>query len=625
MSPTTAAAGFEDGSVDLLHLNSAHSYEEVKAAFRAWLPKLSRNGVALLHDVVPREYSSGLWKLWDEIARPGASFVFTFDGSLGVWRKRKGSERDPAWLRRLFGADDLERKRINDRQAIAASALALWHAGEESNSGTADPLQIRLVIDQEGGGTSWTKELAGEGLQSIRFERIGPAGSARRCTLQIDAVDRPVFITLFSITIARERDGAILYHGESVADFEEIQVRGGLLDQRESGTLQLLASGAESQIILPAIDLPQGDNYYLDVSLEPSRARFDHEISEIDVSALPTESVLRMDVFHSVAESYRDTECQTRYFARGCWQLLALDVPARDKISELPLRIDPVTAPAVIEVAQVRLTRPGTNEILWTAQTPEEFINFQVAGTASRLPHDNHLRILSFGDDPQLLLPSSTIALNNEPLRFEILLLVDPNGDTVRQCLASTKPRAGEATSEDVILYLELSADQEAAGDEGISLQAPLRMDERQIVRFENIESLSRGGDNRLKIGPLYRPAYLKISRIVITRDLDGLVLYRADSAEEFEKIELLESGMKQIVDGNLAVSGNGAEPFHVYLPLIDIPTEGSCRLEIEIEPWGAPAILGCRSETLQAEFDEIATAGDGWAARSGICKNSGR
>jgi hypothetical protein len=179
--------------------------------------------------------------------------------------------------------------------------------------------------------------------------------------------------------------------------------------------------------------------------------------------------------------------------------------------------------------------------------------------------------------------------LNNEPLRFEILLLVDPNCDTVRQCLASTKPRAGEATSEDVTLYLGLSADEETAGDEGISLQAPLRMDERQIVRFENIESLSRAGDNRLKIGPLYRPAYLKISRIVITRDLDGLVLYRADSEREFEKIEVAEGAEKQLLDGSFTFTANDSQ--QIYLPSIDLPAEGSCRLEIEIEPYSAPSI----------------------------------
>ena len=50
----------------------------------------------------------------------------------------------------------------------------------------------------------------------------------------------------------------------------------------------------------------------------------------------------------------------------------------------------------------------------------------KILGTAARLPHDKHLRILSFGGDPQLLLPSSTAGFNAMSLRLEISLLVNP-------------------------------------------------------------------------------------------------------------------------------------------------------------------------------------------------------
>src|SRR4029077_5429230 len=76
--------------------------------------------------------------------------------------------------------------------------------------------------------------------------------------------------------------------------------------------------------------------------------------------------------------------------------------------SHLPLRIDPVTCPAVIEIAEITLKDPGSNKILWSATAREEFTACKILGTAARLPHDRHLRILSFGGDPQLLLPPST-------------------------------------------------------------------------------------------------------------------------------------------------------------------------------------------------------------------------
>lgn len=105
--------------------------------------------------------------------------------------------------------------------------------------------------------------------------------------------------------------------------------------------------------------------------------------------------------------------------------------------SHRPFRIDPVTCPAVIEIAEITLKDPGSNKILWSATAREEFTACKILGTAARLPHDKHLRILSFGGDPQLLLPSSTAGLNAKSLRLEISLLVNRGTNTIRDCLAT--------------------------------------------------------------------------------------------------------------------------------------------------------------------------------------------
>jgi len=40
---------------------------------------------------------------------------------------------------------------------------------------------------------------------------------------------------------------------------------------------------------------------------------------------------MRLEVFHPVAEGYRGSEFQDRYFNSGCWQHLTLDLPRRQR------------------------------------------------------------------------------------------------------------------------------------------------------------------------------------------------------------------------------------------------------------------------------------------------------
>jgi lipopolysaccharide biosynthesis protein/GT2 family glycosyltransferase len=121
-----ALKDFPDGSIDLLHLDGRYTYTDVKTDFESWLPKLSPNGIILFHDVMLRDNGFGVWKLWEEITREHDSFLFEFGCGLGVWKKEPVTTGDPSFVRRLFSANEAERREINEFYANAAAALALW-------------------------------------------------------------------------------------------------------------------------------------------------------------------------------------------------------------------------------------------------------------------------------------------------------------------------------------------------------------------------------------------------------------------------------------------------------------------------------------------------------------------
>lgn len=79
-----AARYFRDGSVDLLHIDGRHCYEDVKRDYEQWAQKLAKNAVVLFHDTNVRERDFGVYQFFAELKEKFPTFEFVHGNGLGV-------------------------------------------------------------------------------------------------------------------------------------------------------------------------------------------------------------------------------------------------------------------------------------------------------------------------------------------------------------------------------------------------------------------------------------------------------------------------------------------------------------------------------------------------------------
>jgi Methyltransferase domain len=118
---------FEDGSVDLLHIDGRHFYDDVKHDFTIWRRKLTEDAVVLLHDTNVRERRFGVWKFFKEMAERHPSFQFYHGHGLGVLAP---GEHIPEPLAPLLQASSEPADQIRGVYAALGGALTR-HAGVE--------------------------------------------------------------------------------------------------------------------------------------------------------------------------------------------------------------------------------------------------------------------------------------------------------------------------------------------------------------------------------------------------------------------------------------------------------------------------------------------------------------
>jgi len=140
-----ARAHFDDGSVDLLHVDGLHTWEAVAHDFESWKAKLSDRAVVLFHDINVREREFGVWRLWKELADRHPGFAFVHGHGLGVLAV--GAEA-PAEVLALCALPAEGQAVIRDRFAALGSRVGLMGQLDLANGRLRDAETAAAELEQ---------------------------------------------------------------------------------------------------------------------------------------------------------------------------------------------------------------------------------------------------------------------------------------------------------------------------------------------------------------------------------------------------------------------------------------------------------------------------------------------
>jgi glycosyltransferase involved in cell wall biosynthesis len=185
---------FSDGSIDLLHIDGRHFYDDVKHDFETWRSKLSDRAVVLFHDTNVRERGFGVFRLWEEQRSNYPGFEFLHCHGLGVLGI--GNEL-PDLLTRLFESSALPVLCAGIREAYTRLGLTIQDRHQIADARKQLDAAVRTQKQSEGDAkkqgeriAALEDELSYAQARTVEFEEVARKATARITALECELSSR---------------------------------------------------------------------------------------------------------------------------------------------------------------------------------------------------------------------------------------------------------------------------------------------------------------------------------------------------------------------------------------------------------------------------------------------------
>ncbi|MBC2695551.1 MAG: hypothetical protein HF982_09825 [Desulfobacteraceae bacterium] len=156
------------------------------------------------------------------------------------------------------------------------------------------------------------------------------------------------------------------------------------------------------------------------------------------IAAEPGHSLFAQVVFPSTRK--RGEIVETIPLIADEWQHITLPVPEPILLRDKPIILKPLNTNGTVMISVLKLVKLTIGEVLWAAQTPQDFEALKLSGTVLRMPDLDNFILLATGDELCVCLPLMG-KLPDCPVGFEVWMRACRGQQIIHRSIGYRQPR----------------------------------------------------------------------------------------------------------------------------------------------------------------------------------------